>query len=85
MTSHVAVIPTFCGQYSKRTVFEDVADFPSRQGILHGRDLGYDTRRNSTKALVAVAELATFCQARIVDAVEGGTLNDLDRQAFGSI
>ena len=68
----------------KRTVLEDVADFPSRQGILHGRDLGYDARRNSTKALVAVAELATFCQARILEAVESGTLIDIDRQAFGS-
>lgn len=69
----------------KSTVLEDVGDFPSRQGILHGRALGYDTRRNSTKALVAIAELATFCQARILEAVDSETLSDLDRQAFGSI
>lgn len=72
------------GRPMKRTVIEDVGVFPSRQGILHGRALGYDTRRNSTKALVAIAELATFCQARILEAVDGGTLDELDRKSFGS-
>ena len=69
----------------KCTVLEDVGDFTSRQGILHGRALGYDARRNSTKALVAIAELATFCQARILEAVEGEALSEVDRQAFGTI
>lgn len=72
------------GETMKRTGLEDAGLFPSRQGILHGRTLRYDTRRNSTKAFVAIAELATFCQARILEAVEGGTLDELDRQAFGS-
>lgn len=72
------------GETMKRTVLEDVGVFPSRQGILHGRALRYDTRRNSTKAFVAIAELATFCQARIIEAVKSGTLDRLDRQAFGS-
>jgi hypothetical protein len=72
------------GKTMKRTVLEDAGVFPSRQGILHGRALGYDTQRNSTKALVTIAELATFCQARIREAVEGRTLDDLDLQAFGS-
>jgi hypothetical protein len=72
------------GETMNRTVLEDAGLFPTRHGILHGRTLGYDTRRNSTKALVAIAELATFCQARILEAVEGGTLDELDHQAFGS-
>jgi hypothetical protein len=29
-----------------------------------------------------MAELAAFCQARILEAVESGTLDDLDGQAF---
>lgn len=44
------------GETMKRTVLEDIRVFPSRHGILHGRALGYDTRRNSTKALLAIAE-----------------------------
>lgn len=72
------------GETMKHTVLQDIGISPSRHGILHGRALGYNTRRNSTKAIVAIAELATFCQARILEAVEGGTLHRLDRQAFGS-
>ncbi|MDF1597743.1 MAG: hypothetical protein P1T08_16810 [Acidimicrobiia bacterium] len=68
----------------KRTVLDVSGVFPPRHGVLHGRDLGYDNRRNSTKALIALTELATFCQAQLVRAEKDGTLEDLDRQAFGS-
>jgi hypothetical protein len=69
----------------KQTALEHDGVFPSRHGVLHGRALGYDNRRSSTKVLVAVAELATFCQARILAAESDGTLDDLDRQVFGDI
>lgn len=34
--------------------------FPSRHGVLHGRDLGYATRVNSTKALVLMIALVEY-------------------------
>jgi hypothetical protein len=36
----------------------------TRHGILHGRELGYDTRRNSTKALVGALALIEWAQPR---------------------
>ena len=36
----------------------------SRHGILHGRELGYDTRRNSTKALAGLGALIEWAQPR---------------------
>lgn len=68
----------------KHTVIGDIGNFPPRHGVLHGRALGYDNRRDSTKALIALTELASFCQAQLHEAAKDGTLNDLDRQAFGS-
>jgi hypothetical protein len=38
----------------------------TRHGILHGRELGYDTRRNSTKALVGALALIEWAQPRAV-------------------
>lgn len=73
------------GATMKHSILEDSGVFPARHGILHGRALGYDSRRNSTKALIAVAELATFCRARLLEAEKSGTLADLDRKAFGDI
>lgn len=67
----------------ERTYTELGAAFPPRHGVLHGRDLGYATRRNSTKVFVAMAELATFCRARILEAQERGILEALDRRVFG--
>jgi len=36
----------------------------TRHGILHGRELGYDTRRNSTKALVGIIGLIEWSRPR---------------------
>ena len=65
-----------------QTQLDDSDLFPPRHGILHGRALGYDNRRNSTKALLGCAEVATFCQARILALDESGDLDILDRQVF---
>jgi hypothetical protein len=67
----------------KKTTLKAEGPFPLRHGIQHGRSVAYDTRRNSTKAFVACAELATFCQARIRAAYEAGEFDELDRKVFG--
>jgi len=69
----------------KKTNLKDEGPFPKRHGIQHGRLVDYDSRRNSTKAFVAAAELASFCQARIREAYESGELDELDRRVFGDI
>lgn len=75
------VIYGFSRRGVKKTTLDD-SRFPLRHGIEHGRLLGYGNRRNSTKAFVAAAELANFCQARIEEAHEAGTLEELDRKVF---
>jgi hypothetical protein len=42
----------------------------SRNGILHGRELGYDTRINSTKALVLLLAVMEWAQAKAHDLVQ---------------
>jgi len=42
----------------------------SRHGILHGRELGYDTLANSTKALVLLGAVADWAIRRSVEVVE---------------
>lgn len=66
----------------KKTTLDD-HPFPLRHGIAHGRHLAPGTRRNSTKAFVAAAELATFCRTRIEAVYDEGNLHDLDRKVFG--
>lgn len=75
------VIYEFSRRSVKKTTLDD-SRFPLRHGIEHGRLLGYGNRRNSTKAFVAAAELANFCQARLKEAYEAGVLEELDRRVF---
>jgi hypothetical protein len=42
----------------------------SRHGILHGRELRYDTQMNSTKALVLLAAVIEWAQADAREKVE---------------
>jgi hypothetical protein len=69
----------------RKTTLKNEGPFPQRHGIQHGRLVDYDSRRNSTKAFVAAAELATFCQARIREAYERGELDELDRRVFSDL
>lgn len=51
----------------------DDAPFASRHGVMRGRSLGYDTRRNSTKAfvtLLAVVEMREHLAALSREDVE---------------
>jgi hypothetical protein len=47
-----------------------VLSLPYRNGILHGRDLGYDNELTSVKALCALAALGDWARAREADKAE---------------
>lgn len=42
----------------------------SRHGVMHGRELGYDTRANSTKVFVLLAAVVEWAQPRIQAEIE---------------
>lgn len=62
----------FAGTMSKSQVTGGV----SRHAILHGRELGYDTRTNSAKAFAFLVAIVEFCAPVLGDKVT----NDLRRQ-----
>ena len=48
-----------------------VRDTPSRHGVMHGRELGCDTRANSTKVFVLLAAVVERAQPRIRAEIDG--------------
>lgn len=70
------------GRRSRRlTHMDDDPPFPSRHGVVHGRSLGYDTRRNSTKALIVLFAVVEICGRRLRD-MSRDEIADLDRVVF---
>ncbi|MBO1806029.1 hypothetical protein [Leucobacter ruminantium] len=55
----------------------------SRHGVLHGRDLGYATRVNSTKTIVLVAALAEYLP-KVADDTGAGLRREHESQVAGS-
>lgn len=55
----------------------------SRHGVMHGRDLAYATRANSTKAIVLVAALAEYLP-KIADDVGARYRQDHENEVAGS-
>ncbi|MEX1005452.1 MAG: hypothetical protein WD156_08790 [Acidimicrobiia bacterium] len=64
-----------------RTHVEDDPPFPSRHGVLHGRSLGYDTRRNSTKVFVTLFAVIEACGQRL-RTMSRDKIDALDRKVF---
>ena len=64
-----------------RTHVGDDPPFPSRHGVVHGRSLGYDTRRNSTKVFVALFAVIEACGQQL-RAMSRGEIDALDRDVF---
>ncbi|CAN5909238.1 hypothetical protein BH23ACT10_BH23ACT10_20600 [soil metagenome] len=56
--------------FSDVTRKSDATGKLTRHGILHGRELGYDTKLNSTKALVLLAAIVEWAQANRREKVE---------------
>jgi hypothetical protein len=55
----------------------------TRHGILHGRELGYDTRRNSTKVLAAALALIEWAQPK-AEALQKQAAEERNRRYAGS-
>ncbi len=79
--SGLRVLATVLGAYRAETTTTPL-DTPYRHGILHGRDLGYDTKLASSKsfaALFAVAEWAGKAERGQLDAALPPAWPDLNR------
>lgn len=59
--SDLAQLATLLNERRPKTT-NNPTDLPYRNGVLHGRDLGYATRRNSIKAFVYLVVLRTWMQ-----------------------
>jgi len=58
-------LPVVRAWFSQDEAVTTAGDSPSRHGILHGRVLGYDTKANSTKALVLLAAVMQWAEPRV--------------------
>lgn len=58
-------LPVVRAWFSQDEAVTTAGDSPSRHGILHGRVLGYDTKANSTKALVLLAAVMEWAEPRV--------------------
>lgn len=70
IAGHPEGLAALAAQMSKprHKTTESVLSLPYRHGVLHGRDLGYATKENSTKALCALAALHAWATR-----IEAGT------------
>lgn len=64
-------LPVVRAWFSQDESMTTTGDSPSRHGILHGRVLGYDTKANSTKALVLLASVMEWAEPRVEEEGRG--------------